>query len=438
MSDYFDRIERQLVRGVESSSPRRSLLNAAVLSLAPIAAALVVIAVILVFLSVGSRAPNRAASAGGIELVYRAEPTPEVPHVTGTALRRAISVMRRRADDLGLAGARISAVGTGFISVRLPGTTNLDRAQGFLGTTARLEFYDWEANAIIPGGPGGRGQTVASQLAAQNTTAVTVSQGGGSAAPGSPGAGSMGLYQAVQLAAKQPPLDRAQCNAQNCARFGAEYFAFAKPKSSACTLAARFYRNTPIVGEECYVAGPADSPGDLVLPTGVHLSDAGVSVLSVPQGTVVLQAVPANFSKEPKWSDTTAQFYVLKDHVALFGNDISNPQQSTDQSGSPDVSFGLRGAGTSAFRQLTAQVARRGELVSGLGQSLDQHFAVALDTQLITVSPVDYKVYPDGVQGNNGAEITGDLTITTAQNLATQLRLGALPINLKLISLRPF
>src|SRR5205085_9054474 len=69
----------------------------------------------------------------------------------------------------------------------------------------------------------------------------------------------------------------------------------------------------------------------------------------------------------------------------------------------------------------------------GLGQQLNQHFAVALDNKLIEVPQIDFKQYPDGIQGG-GADITGGFTIQSAQDLATQLRLGALPINLKLIS----
>ena len=83
---------------------------------------------------------------------------------------------------------------------------------------------------------------------------------------------------------------------------------------------------------------------------------------------------------------------------------------------------------------MTAAIARRGSLVSGLGQSLNQHFAVALDNQLITVPFIDYKQYPDGINGDNGADISGSFTISSAQDLANELRLGALPINLKLIS----
>jgi hypothetical protein len=46
---------------------------------------------------------------------------------------------------------------------------------------------------------------------------------------------------------------------------------------------------------------------------------------------------------------------------------------------------------------VTGQIARRGALVSGLGQTLDQHFAVALDSQLISVSPIDFRRYPQAI-----------------------------------------
>ena len=157
-------------------------------------------------------------------------------------------------------------------------------------------------------------------------------------------------------------------------------------------------------------------------------------MLVVPQGTVVLQAANPSASHQAKLWSPSAQYFVLKDNVALRGSDITNPQGSTDQSGNPDVQFGFNSAGGNAFENVTGQIAHRGQDVSTLGQTLDQHFAVALDTQLLTVPSIDYKVYPDGITGGNGADITGGFTHQSASDLATQLRLGALPINLKLIS----
>ena len=149
----------------------------------------------------------------------------------------------------------------------------------------------------------------------------------------------------------------------------------------------------------------------------------------------MLQAAPASSSQVISFNSPNAQFYVLRDHVSLLGSDITNPQPSTDSTtGQPDVTFGFTSKGQHEFQAVTKAIARRGDLVSGLGHTYDQHFAVALDNQLITVPSIDYKLYPDGIDGSNGADITGGFTTQSATDLATQLRLGALPIGLKLIS----
>jgi SecD/SecF fusion protein len=79
---------------------------------------------------------------------------------------------------------------------------------------------------------------------------------------------------------------------------------------------------------------------------------------------------------------------------------------------------------------MTATIARRGDRVSGLGQTLNQHFAIALDNRLITVPYIDYKVYPDGVDATDGVDITGSLTTQSAKDVAILLRCGPLPVNL--------
>jgi hypothetical protein len=400
--------------------------------LALVAAVLVVVAVVAVFLGVRSRKPAGSAAAhGGFTLVFRAEPTAQVPVVNQAAVARAVSVMRRRLAVLVPGrGANVTVTSAGtkiFVhAVGLPDAT-AHRVAQLAGTTARMFFYDWEANALTP-----IGRTVASLLATRNPAAVEISQGAAPGPPGSPGAGSMPLYRAAELAAKQP-----YSASKNNTRAGPEYFAFGAPDSPACTEAAHSYRVAPVVGQHCYLAGPADNLQDLYssVPTNVSTSEA--QVLTVRRGTVVLQAVPASFTHAPAWSDPNAQFYVLRDHVALFGNDVTNPRQSTDRSGAPDVTFGFTGKGANEFQTVTAQVAHRGELVSGHGQTFNQHFAVAVDTQLITVPLIDFKTFPDGIQGGNGGDITGPLTIQSARDLTIQLRLGALPINLKLIAVVP-
>jgi hypothetical protein len=430
MSDYFDRVERQIMRNVSASSPGRA--RARLGYLVPALSVLVTLAVAAVFVSVRGSGRSGTAAAGGVTIVYVAQPTPQTPVLTHAALTRTVLALRRRAARLGVSGASITIAGSGQIVVQLPAGTNVARVVPMLGSSLELAFYDWEGNAHAP-----TGQTVASQLLAGDVSALLISEGGGMYPPGSANAGGLPLYEAVELAAKQP----AHVSRQNT-RAGDQYYLFGAPGSAACAALAKDDNTAPIPGEHCLLAPPADvaartSYSHAVsqlgpLPAGVSLSDG--QVLVVKQGTVVLRAVPAKFATWPEYGSPATKYFVLTDEAALLGSEITNPEQSTDQAGQPDVSFGFTAKGANAFQRVTAKIANRGSTDSIGGQSLDQHFAVALDNQLLTVASIDFRVYPDGISGGSGAEIPGSFTASTAREIANDLRLGALPVHLNLIS----
>ncbi len=261
--------------------------------------------------------------------------------------------MRERVDQLGVSEPEIQTTGSNLITVGLPDVQDTSRALAEVGTTAELYFYDWEANALTP-----NGKTVASQLQAQDPTAVQISQGTQFAAPGEPNAGSMPLYEAVTLASKQP-----EAISPHNSRLGPEYYLFGAPGSAACDAKSKQTGQINNAGQHCLLAGPADElystshqqvTSDLQaeLPPGVSVSDG--QLLTVPQGTVVLQAANPSASDQIKFNSPEAQFFVLKDNVALRGSDITNPQESTDQSGNPDVTFGFNSTGANAFQNVTA------------------------------------------------------------------------------------
>ena len=129
---------------------------------------------------------------GGVELVYQGKPTAQAK-VDTESLNRAIDIMRKRVDQLGVAQPEIQRSGENEITVSLPNVTNASRAQDQVGKTAQLYFYDWEPNVIGPEG----------KQAGPSETTVT---GGANA-----GAAQFGLleYQAVQRAAKRAPILRA-------------------------------------------------------------------------------------------------------------------------------------------------------------------------------------------------------------------------------------
>ncbi len=339
---------------------------------------------------------------GGVELVYQGEPTQQVPKVTPEALDRALDIIRARVDQLGVGEPEIQRSGSNQISVGLPDVQNIRRAQDQVGTPAQLYFYDWEANVLTPDG-----RTVAPLLPAQNPDAQRISQAAGDPAQGQP------IYDAVLLASRQ----RAVANDRTGSRLGPAYYLFDR--------------------DQRYLAGPERLYGDLLSAIGRSRFPEGSTVLAVPQGYVVLQAVAATANARVPISDPTARFYVLRDNVALSGKDIKDPQQNFNETQQPDVQFNFTDAGKTAFHDVTRTISQRGTNLRLPGvnpQAVLQHFAVALDGRLISVASIDPQQLPDGIDGQNGAVIEGGFTIQSAQDLANLLQLGALPIGLKLIS----
>src|SRR4051794_25053557 len=85
---------------------------------------------------------------GGVELVYQGRPTPQVPKVTPAAIDDAIKTIRKRTDALGVSEPEIQRSGADQISIGLPSVKNAARAEQQVGTTAQLQFYDWEPNLL--------------------------------------------------------------------------------------------------------------------------------------------------------------------------------------------------------------------------------------------------------------------------------------------------
>ena len=149
----------------------------------------------------------------------------------------------------------------------------------------------------------------------------------------------------------------------------------------------------------------------------------------VNPGTVLVQARPVELAGGKLGNRNPNSWYVLNDDPALDGNEITNPQQSDDEgageSGQPVVSFGFDSRGKKVFQQVTKELAQRGQEAQLPGVSKEaalQHFAVALDGSLITTPSIDFTQFPDGIDTTNGSEITGDFTLSSAQELANELQ----------------
>ena len=386
---------------------------------------------------------------GGVELIYQAEPTPQVPKVTPQAVSDAINTIRKRTNALGVSESEVQQEGRDTIVVGLPGVKNAARAEAQVGTTAQLQFYDWEPNVI---GPDGKelGEKALDYSPAENP--------------------SPGLLDAVKRAAKAKPL--AEANDVPAAGPDDKELRAAGVNPSDTKAVRQFYdKKNDTSGTKYYLfdhldkllAGPETSCKDLLSeytdkappsptplakpvetgPCAAEINKLGTSgppakskIYTVPQGIVIIQAErPANL----KNSKITGGYFVIEDDSELTGSDIKDPKQSFDpRTNEPIVTFNFSKKGRQAFSRVTKRVAQRGSetiLPPGVSrQNAFQHFAITLDDAIVSRAYIDFIENPEGIDGRTGAQINGIGTIQETQDLAENLRIGALPVKLKLIS----
>ena len=362
---------------------------------------------------------------GGVELIYQGTPTTQVEEVSGDDIERSIEIIRERIDRLGVAEPEVSRLGTDSIAVGLPDVTNAQRAIDQVGTTAQLFFYDWEPNLIgrervIGGNPGQQPPNKAIQEANKEWKAagrnITKQENQQLIFSGAfPTA-----YAAAKLASEQEPV--ANCTDGSCSTDRARYYLFSDDK------------------EHRLIAGPEFDRKSLYLTPSGKERVRGGEVVKVPPGTIVVSEQPSDPTgrvleeAEPGW-------YALEDKPALSGKDIEDPKQETDELGQPNVVFEFTDRGRQAFQEVTRRIAQRGQAraigpASGeQAEQLSGRFAVVLDNEVKTRPLINFAENPDGIDGRTGAQISGGFSdVREAQDIATFLQIGALPINLKLIS----
>jgi len=361
---------------------------------------------------------------GGVELVYQGTPTGQVKEVSGEDIERSIEIIRQRIDKLGVSEPEVSRLGTTEISVSLPDVTNAQRAIEQVGTTAQLHMYDWEPNLIgrekTIGGVPGREPPKAAVAEAEEE----FKEAGRSVSKRKNqqlvffGAYPT-AYAAVKLASEQKPV--ADCT--SCSTTKSRYYLFAND------------------AKHTLIAGPEFNREDLFISaTGKKRSRKG-TVIKVPAGTVVVSEQPLDSNGKVIEGIENAGWFALRDRPALSGTDITNPKQEFDELQQPNVTFEFTGKGRQAFQDVTRRIAQRGQaravgpVSEEQAEELSGRFAVILDNEVKTTPIINFAANPDGIDGRTGAQISGGFnSIQEAQDLATFLQIGALPINLKLIS----
>jgi SecD/SecF fusion protein len=333
---------------------------------------------------------------GGLEVVLKAVPPPGKT-CDAACMDRSVSIMRSRIDKLGVSEPEIRKQGNNQIVIQLAGVHDVNKAAQIIGTTAQLQFFDFEED-----------------LAAQSTDGA-----GHPVANGS-------LYDL---------LTKVKADTKNG---GSQYYLFNKKKQP--------------------VAGPEATRERLLaatLPSGRQLKG------EVPKGFSVLAVPPKRLVVSCDVQDTGCLGLQQADAGAatvyyLFKYDPTNPAGPPEAKGddlklsdiAADIStqgqgnvvrLGFTSKGADKFHDITRKEAQRGASLAaaagqtgsdpGTVQQFAQHFAIVLDGELRSTPYIDYKQNPDGIDPRGtGAEISNINSIGEAKDLALVLQTGALPV----------
>jgi preprotein translocase subunit SecD len=214
------------------------------------------------------------------------------------------------------------------------------------------------------------------------------------------------------------------------------------PKGAATNI--RFAAKTALLefyDFEAVLAGPSVAPGLLRLP----IAKTSLTALlgkdrAAPPGNVVVSCKAADGTCLSVQQVTTGKaFYLFKNEPVLTGAelDLSGTRADIDpQTNGPVMLIQFTNKGKKIFHDITRREAQRGALAcQGANSQQDvqrcaQHFAIVLDHEIVALPYIDFARNPDGIPGDNGAQI--DLgeggSLGEAKKLARAVQTGALPL----------
>ncbi|AIL64575.1 Protein translocase subunit SecD [Rickettsiales bacterium Ac37b] len=144
-----------------------------------------------------------------------------------------------------------------------------------------------------------------------------------------------------------------------------------------------------------------------------HLVDENTTIEAASKGQVPLDSMLLPFDQK----DTDIPYYVLKKKISLSGNMLNDARATITDKSQPAVQFTLNNLGERQFGELTKQ---------NVGRLL----AIVLDNKIISVASIREPIL------GGSSIISGNFTISAANDLALLLRAGALPAPLEIIEER--
>jgi SecD/SecF fusion protein len=348
---------------------------------------------------------------GGLEVILKAVPD-RGQTINATQMQTAQDIMLSRTNKIGVAAPNIARQGTDEIVIQLAGIHDPAKAAAIIGSTGKLQFFDFEKDLAAP----------------------TVNDGTPTPYPT-----LYGLLNAVKT-------DAGKGKPEAYYLFGDKV---THPKGAKKATTEK----------NATLAGPFPTVKQLLAGYGGKKPD-GSTILAVPKNREVVWGSGANItgSTQPIGTSPNGRYwYLFKDNPTapngppeLSGDDLNESAISAGNdtnTGAPQVNLDFSGHGGKAFQAITKAEYDRGLALAGLHgqanntdpnviQQYAQHNAIVLDGELKSLPYIDYtdNSLSLGIPPGNGAQISNMGSNAEASKLALVLQSGSLPYKFQRLS----
>ncbi|WP_028658652.1 protein translocase subunit SecD [Nocardioides insulae] len=348
---------------------------------------------------------------GGTRITLVAEGDP-----TAENLEESRRVIDQRVNGSGVAEAEVVRQGNRYIVVEIPGESRRELVEVVM-RQAQLRFRLVACSSDTGGcGSGTTSSDLGSQQGDTGTTAPTAPSTAPTTAPNQGDQG--GQQQPNQQTEKQTQKQQSGANraAPGFARSGTSDEAAASPSAGASPSGDATATTSP--------EGSATSAPEESELTPKQSFDRAVSFMNGPDQASITAydnfTCPADGSAAQVKDDASKPLVTCDQDGVKFllspaiieGTSVTDVDYGIPQN---DVQYAVTldfdGEARSMFADATGQIAGTG-----------QRFAIVLDGQVISAPTADQRI-------TSGAQITGDFTEESAQDLANSLKFGALPIS---------
>jgi len=361
--------------------------------------AVLVVALYATMFGTGNTKPHLAIDlAGGTSAVFTASPAPGSNSIPPGAMGTAVTIMSERVNAFGVSEAQVSQQGSNTIQVEIPGH-NSQTLVDQVGKMALLYF-----RPVI--------QSAAASAMASTSPSPSAS---GGASPSASSSAKASTSAAPKTSASASA--KASGQAEKLTTLKDAAGSSASPAASASSTAKASASATPSASSSANSAASASE--SKAAATFATLNCANKTAANAA-AKAAADALPSDYVATCD-KDNVAKYLLGPSEVA--GTDVKSASATPVMAGQTvtsnwQINLNFNAKGTSEFATATQQLYQQYTSQSGTGQ-----FAIVLDGVVESAPAVN-----QGAITGGQAQITGTFSQTDADNLATVLNYGALPL----------